>query len=411
MSSRIRELFKKKAQRVLIVVAVFLFFFISVQRSLAVEVSAPSAVLIDAQTGKVLYEKNSHQRRAPASTTKIMTSIIVLEHGNLADVVKVGKRAKERAAGESSAWLEVGEVQTLEDILYAILVKSANDAAVAAAEHISGTVEKFVAEMNKKTQELGLHDTHFSNPHGFYGEKHYSSAYDLAMMGRYAMLHFPRFAEIVKTKKKMIPWANHPWNRVLRNHNKLLWKYAYADGIKTGTTDQAGHCLVASATKNGWQLISVVMKSANTYADSQALLEYGFNHFKPRTLVEKNAPVKKLSFFFGAPASLQVVAGEKFHEVLERRGGGGNVTQKVALKKLSLPVKKGEEVGRIEFYSAGAILGTVPLLAAADVNKNWKKMSAVYGLPLMFSFVTLATRRSRRKKFSRRRRVRIKLSA
>lgn len=393
---------------------IFLFLSIFILKTapvFGVDVSAPSAVLIDAQTGKILYEKNSHQRRAPASTTKIMTSIIVLEHGNLADVVKVGKRAKERAAGESSAWLEVGEVQTLEDILYAILVKSANDAAVAAAEHISGTVEKFVAEMNKKAQELGLHDTHFSNPHGFYGEKHYSSAYDLAMMGRYAMLHFPRFAEIVKTKKKMIPWANHPWNRVLRNHNKLLWKYSYADGIKTGTTDQAGHCLVASATKNGWQLISVVMKSANTYADSQALFEYGFNHFKPRTLVEKNAPVKKLSFFFGAPASLQVVAGEKFHEVLERRGDGVKITQKVVMGKFYLPVKKGDKVGKLEFYSAGALLGAVPLLAAADVNKNWKKMSAVYGVPALFSFMTLMSRRSKRKRVTRRRRVRVKLSA
>ncbi len=395
----------------MIVIVVFLFLFISAQSSLAVDVSAPSAVLIDARTGKILYEKNSHQRRAPASTTKIMTAIIVLEHGNLADVVKVSTRAKERAAGESSAWLEVGEVQTLENILYAILVKSANDAAVAAAEHVSGSVEKFVAEMNKKAQELGLHDTHFSNPHGFYGEKHYTSAYDLSMMARYAMLHFPRFADIVKTKKKMIPWANHPWNRVLINHNKLLWRYAYADGVKTGTTNQAGHCLVASATKNGWQLISVVMKSANTYADSQALFEYGFNHFKPRTLVEKDAPVKKLSFFFGAPASLQVVAGEKFHEVLERRGGGGNVTQKTVLKKLSLPVKKGDEVGKLEFYSAGALLGTVPLIATADVNKNWKKMSAVYGVPALFSFMTLMSRKSKRKRVTRRRRVRVKLSA
>lgn len=399
-----------KAQRVGFFSISLLFLFIFTQCSSAVEVSAPSAVLIDAKTGKILYEKNSRARRAPASTTKIMTTIIALENGNLADTVKVGKRAKERAAGESSAWLEVGEVQTLEDILYCIMVKSANDAAIAAAEHISGSVEKFVELMNNKAHDLGLTDTHFANPHGFYGEKHYTSAFDLAMMARYGMLNYPKFRELSKTKRHQIRWANHPWDRVLINRNKLLWKYKYADGVKTGTTDQAGHCLVASATKDGWQLIAVVLKSGNTYADTTALFEYGFSRFQPHTLIQKNQPIENLSFFFGAPSSIKAVASDKLHQVLKRSEIQDAITKKVILKKLSLPLKKGGEVGKLEFYSGGALLGSVPLVSPVDVEKNWKKMSAVYGAPFLLSSLLVFRKRARRKT-PRRKRVRATLPA
>lgn len=240
--------------------------------------SATSAVLIEPRTFRILYSFSPNDRRPPASTTKIMTGLLLLERGGLEELVTVSSRAAGRKEDESRIGLKAGEKVSLKELLFDILLKSANDASVAAAEHMAGSVEAFAGMMNLKAQELGCLNTHFSNPHGYYGSTHYSTAFDLAIMARYAMQN-PYFASVVRLKEVAFPNPYHPANKKIVNRNKLLWMYPYADGIKTGATKAAGQCLVASATKNGHQLISVVLncKKGKVWEDSRALLEYGFS--------------------------------------------------------------------------------------------------------------------------------------
>ena len=183
-------------------------------------IEAGSALLVDADTGAVLLARNARQRRPMASTTKIMTALLVLEHGRLDQMVMVSERAAQ--AGQSSVWLEPGEVLTLGDLLKGLLLKSGNDAAVAAAECVAGSEQAFVRKMNARALDLGAKDTHFANPHGLHHAHHYSTAADLALIARHAMRD-PTFRRIVATKTDLIPNAHEPWDRFLRNHNRLLW--------------------------------------------------------------------------------------------------------------------------------------------------------------------------------------------
>jgi D-alanyl-D-alanine carboxypeptidase (penicillin-binding protein 5/6) len=240
-------------------------------------ISAAAAFLMDPQTGDTLYEINADQSLPMASTTKIMTAVLVLENAPLEESVTVSAYAD--ATGESSAWLEEGEVLTVEQLLYALMVQSANDAAVALAEKVGGSEEAFVEMMNAKAAELGLEHTHFANPHGLDAAGHYTSARDLATIAAYAM-RIPEFRSIVVADGYEIPWPGHPYPRVLENHNKLLKLYPYATGIKTGYTLGAGKCLVASAQKEGRELVSVILNGGDSYWDQTiSLMEYGFNDF------------------------------------------------------------------------------------------------------------------------------------
>ena len=176
----------------------------------------------------------------------------------------------------------------MEQMLYGMMLNSGNDAAIAIAEHIGGSVESFVLMMNQKAREVGAQNTVFINPNGLSEEGHLTTAYDLALISRYAMLNFPKFREIVATKTMEIPWQGEEWDRQLINLNKLLWNYEWADGIKTGYTSTAGSTLAASATQNGWQLISVILKSdSSILADSMALLDYGFANFEKKDVIQK----------------------------------------------------------------------------------------------------------------------------
>ncbi|HHY79044.1 MAG TPA: D-alanyl-D-alanine carboxypeptidase, partial [Thermoanaerobacter sp.] len=187
-------------------------------------ISAKAAIVMDQETGRVLYEKNSHEKLPMASTTKIMTLLVALEKGNLNDIVTVSKRAA--SVGGSSIWLSPGEKIDMESLLYGLMLNSGNDAATAIAEHIGGSVESFVEIMNQKAKEIGAYNTHFVTPSGLdIGiDDHYTTAYDLALITRYAF-RYPKFAEIVSTKEKTIPWEGKEWDRYLRNKNKLLWIY------------------------------------------------------------------------------------------------------------------------------------------------------------------------------------------
>ena len=240
-------------------------------------ITAVAAYLMDPLTGDVLYQKNPDQPLPMASTTKIMTAIVAMENASLNDSITISDHAI--AVGESSAWLSKGETLTVEQLLYALLVQSANDAAVALAEHVAGSEEAFVEMMNEKARELGAENTYFRNPHGLDVEGHYTTARDLAVIAAYAMQN-PLFREIVASSGYQIPWPGHPYPRVLENHNKLLKMYPYATGIKTGYTVGAGKCLVASAEREGRELISVILNGGEIYWDQTIqLMEYGFNSF------------------------------------------------------------------------------------------------------------------------------------
>ena len=243
-------------------------------------IQASAAVLVDADTGVVLFEKEMHQPRPIASTTKVMTALLALETEDLDAQVTVTPTVLQLEG--SNVGLQPGEVVGLDDLLASLLLSSGNDAAVAIAEHISGSVAAFADLMNSRARELGATDTHFVNPHGLHDPNHYSSAYDLALITREALKH-ARFRELVGSKVAEVHLPSAPEGKVqLINHNKLLWRAGYANGVKTGFVSQSGHCLIASGAKNGWELIAVVLDSPDMYAERKALLDYGFSAYRQR---------------------------------------------------------------------------------------------------------------------------------
>lgn len=255
--------------------SLFCFFFYGTNTVLAsssLDLTAASAIAIDAETGKVLYQKNAFQLKAPASTTKILTAILAIESGRLDEVVIVSKRAA--AVGESSIHLRTNDRIILRELVYGALIKSGNDACVAIAEHLFPSEEEFVGMMNFKARILGAYNTTFYNTNGLPHRYHLTTAYDLALIARYCLQN-SFFSEIVMTKEHLLHWTNPRRTVLLTNTNKLLWLYPGATGVKTGTTNQAGNCLVASAKKEQHHIITVVLNSHNRYGDVQKLLDYG----------------------------------------------------------------------------------------------------------------------------------------
>lgn len=236
--------------------------------------AAHSAILLDAASGKVLYTKNAWAIMAPASTTKIMTAIITLERLNLNSTITIPAAAAAKEG--SSMHLAKREKKTVRELLYGLMLVSGNDAATALAIAISGSEDKFAQLMNQKARQLGMKNTNFKNASGLPAINHYTTAYDMAILSRYAMKN-GNFAKIVGTKVKEVSSAKPGANRRLINHNKLLWRYQYTTGVKTGYTRNAGGCLVSTASRKGKELIVVVLKSSYIYDDSQKLFSYGFS--------------------------------------------------------------------------------------------------------------------------------------
>lgn len=262
-------------------------------------VSAAAAVLMDVTTGDVLFGKQADTRRPPASTTKIMTAILGLELGRPDEVVTISQKAA--AVGEATLHLDPGEKITLYELITGALVRSGNDACVAIAEHIAGSEEQFVKLMNKKALALGAQNTNFENTNGLPRKEHYSTAKDLALMARHG-LQIPQFASITRQKETEIHFLEPDVFMDLRNTNKLLWNYPYANGVKTGTTTAAGKCLVASATKEGRQLLAVVLNAPDRFGDAQKLLEWGFEETETVRLVDAG----QIAEFPSAKKSVQV---------------------------------------------------------------------------------------------------------
>ncbi|MDB4898013.1 MAG: Serine-type D-Ala-D-Ala carboxypeptidase [Firmicutes bacterium] len=251
---------------------------------------AKAYLLMESGTGRVLYEHDSDRKLPIASTTKIMTAILALEQGKLSDVVTVGRKPYE--TGGSTLYLEVGEQQTLGNLLYGLMLESGNDAAVAIAEQIDGSEERFVDRMNAKARAIGATHTHFANSHGLHDPNHYSTAYDLALIARYALQN-PAFRRIITMEEFAIPGAGQSPPRTLHNHNQLLGYYPGANGVKNGFTEEAGQTNVASARRGQTELIAVVLGAEQrVWTSSMALLDYGFSHFLATPVVKMGEPAE-----------------------------------------------------------------------------------------------------------------------
>lgn len=330
-------------------------------------IGAPSAILLNMDTGAVLFSHRADEHRALASTTKIMTALVALERLPLEQRVTVSFEAE--ATEESQVWLQEGEVLTTEELLYALLVGSANDAAVALAEAAAGSVEAFVSLMNQKAAELGLADTCFVNPHGLDAPGHYSSARDLATLTRYATEN-SQFRTLVATRTCTITGATPGSVRTLTNHNLLLDAGDWVTGVKTGFTDDAGFCLVASAHRDGVRVISVVLGEASKdvcWSESRALLEYGLAQCRQVTLLEKGTPVAEASIPYRTDETLRLVTGKAVTLSLSR---GKEITVMVTVKEeLTLPAPAGEAYGTLAVASGDKKLEEVPLVTDAACGK------------------------------------------
>lgn len=343
-------------------------------------VTADSAVVIDAETGAVLGGKNMHVRRPPASTTKIMTTLLAIEKGHLKDKVKVSHRAAIQEG--SSIWLKEGEVLTMEELLYGMMLNSGNDACVAVAEHISGSVEKFAELMTRRAKEIGALHTTFKNPNGLPNDQHLTTAYDLAVIMRYAM-QYPVFRQVTATKAKTISWPGNKWGRALRNHNQLLWDYPGCDGGKTGYTRAAGRCLVSTATRNGRRVIAVVMHSDNLWQDSSALLDYGLNNYKNVTLIGAGKEVYTLPLPKSKEKALKLVTARNFVITVPKNSQAKTTTKIILRDNLRLPILAGQKVGVMEVMINGEKVGQVDLVAKNTVTEHsmidrfWRWFSSI----------------------------------
>lgn len=333
-------------------------------------ISAQNAILTDAQTGRVLYEKNADQQSLIASTTKIMTALVVCEQLNVLDRVRIPKEAV--GIEGSSMYLKEGEILTVQDLLYGLMLHSGNDAAVALAIYCGGTVEGFAELMNDKAHRLGMHNTHFVNPNGLDSPGHYSTARDMAVLAAYAMEN-PIFAKTVSTKSVTIG------ARVLRNHNKLLWLLEGTDGVKTGFTKAAGRILVSSCTRQGRRLISVTMNDRNDWVDHQQLMENGFTNYTVRQIVKSGDCLGTISVLSGDQSKVELLAAADFSYALSK-----DEEPEVILSQpgfVYAPVVQGQEAGFAYICLNGKSVGKVPLIYGQTIEMEtvdepsvWEKL-------------------------------------
>lgn len=323
------------------------------------DISASSAVLVVAGSNEVLFEKAANDRRAMASTTKIMSAVIAIESGKLDEEITV---TEEMTAVEgTSMGLLPGDKVSISELVYGMLLSSGNDAANATAIAVGGSIENFVAMMNDKAAELGMTSTHFSTPSGLDADDHYSTAYDMALLGSYA-LENEHFTEICSSVSAVVDYGNPPYRRKLTNHNKLLKIYDGAIGIKTGFTKKSGRCLVSAAKRDGITLVCVTLNDPNDWDDHEKMLDYGFGVVKKFNNYQKEFSVRLVG-------SEKTLVEAQLQREPQAGSSGNEITQKVYIEHfLYAPVKANDVIGHSTFcYSNGKITDTVPIIAKYDV--------------------------------------------
>ncbi len=418
---------KKKLIIVLALIQIFCFAVVWADPNVA----APAAILIDGKTGRVLHEKNADQQMYPASTTKIMTCILAIEKGSLNDIVTIGKNpAALIERGSSQIYLIPGEQLTLEQLIYALMLSSANDAAIAIAEHISGSVESFSDLMNLKAKEVGTNNTNFVNPNGLHNDNHYTTARDLAKIAYYCMKN-EIFRKIVSTYSYEIPANEKQEARpYIRNSNKLIWNsssnsnyYESATGIKTGYTFKAKHCLTGGASSNDLDLITVVLGTEKPYlyTDTKALFEYGFENFAYTKLLEKNQIVTTIPIQ-NTDIKINLISEEDFSLTLNK--AENDELQKNIILDETIPeeFEPGQILGKIVYSIGGEEIKTINLSAEegytppkistkiknmiGDKKFSWKWLLWVFLLFIIYraivTYIKVKKRNSRKTNFVRR---------
>ena len=336
--------------------------------------NAKSAIMIESSTGEILYKKNSNERIAPASMTKIMSLILIMENIesgrlNWNDIVVVSKNAS--SMGGSQIFLETNEMMSVEDLVKGICISSGNDATVALAEKIAGTESAFVKLMNDKARKLGLKNTNFVNATGLDAENHYSTAYDMAMMAKELIRHekILEFSSIYEDYLRKNT-DNSFW---LVNTNKLVRFYSYIDGLKTGYTSDAGYCLTATGKKNGMRLITVVMNVDNTdnrSKDTIAMMDYGFNMYSLDKIVEKDKTLGNVKINLGKKEYENIVVMDDITVLNNNQNDEKNVTYDIVTNdEINAPVKVGDEVGKLNVYENGNFKYSVSLTVMNDIEK------------------------------------------
>lgn len=368
-----------------------LFNFCFADETSSLNIYSPSAILIESSTGRIIYEKNAYEKMYPASTTKIMTAILTLENCNLTDTAIVSTNAVQSIPySYSTAYLKIGEELTIYQLLNVLLIASANDAAVVLAEHIAGSVESFCSMMNTKAAELGCLNTNFVNSNGIQNENHYSTAYDLAIIARYAMKN-ETFRNIVATKGYTLPSTNK-WienNRYFSNTNELLqpdsrdsvdnYYYEYCNGIKTGYTDAAKECIVASIKKDNLEFIVVTLGSDKTdnglsqrYLDCKTLFNYAIQNYSTHKLNDSNSVLKQIDILNGTKdtKTLDVIVQDEINVLISNSTDISSISPNVNIDlALIAPIKKNSVIGKIT-YTVDGIEYSSNLLAGSDVVES-----------------------------------------
>ena len=370
------------------------------------DILAKAALLVDANTGEVVYAKNEHQELYPASLTKIMTALLTLE------AVDAGKLTMDQpltatatalsglSSDGSSAGIKVGETMPVRDLLYCMLVVSANEACDVLAEAVSGSVNAFVSAMNDKAAELGCENTHFANPNGLHDPQHYTSAWDMYLITKAAM-EYPDFMTICDTAATTIPATNMSGERNLYTTNHLLsnwrvigYRNTEAHGIKTGSTDAAGHCLVSSATRGSLSFISVILGAdrveengvgnIRSFSETTRMFNYGFDNFTYKTIVEEKEVIQEVPVSLSKMDHVTVHPAKDIEVLLPKVLGAGDLERTITLEEpVEAPVEKGQKLGTMTLSYDGVTYATVDLLASFDVEASklmtfWRDVKAFF---------------------------------
>ncbi|MBQ8740564.1 MAG: D-alanyl-D-alanine carboxypeptidase [Clostridia bacterium] len=336
----------------------------------AYSISAKAAVVIDGYTGEILYSLNCDQRLPMASTTKIMTALLLCELGG--DLTKEIVTTREMVTVEgSSMGLQVGDTVSYHDLLYGMMLASGNDAANTTAIAIAGSVSKFVDLMNERATQMGLKDTHFVTPSGLDAEEHYTTAYELALIAKEALAN-KNFAKAAASQSARLSYGNPPYNRTLTNHNKLLKMYDDIVGVKTGFTKKSGRCLVSASKKDGKFVIAVTLNDGNDWADHRTLLDLGLSLIETKSFLPENSEIE-----------ICTVSGNKIKAEIPSATinitENSSVTYQVYLPPfLYEPIKKGEQIGHICYYCNDNMVSDIPITANQNINYSNNKFALFF---------------------------------
>ena len=359
-------------------ILILLLLFISIPLVKAEETedlapNAKSAIMIEASTGEILFQKNKDEKLAPASMTKMMSMLLIMEeieNGNLKWNEMITTSEKASSMGGSQIFLKVGEKMTVEDLLKGVAIASGNDAVVALAERVSGSEEQFVKRMNTRAKDLGLKNTNFINATGLTADNHYSSAYDMSLIAKELVKH-EKILEFTSTYEDYLRKDTKSpfW---LVNTNRLVRFKEGVDGLKTGFTDEAGYCLTATMKKDNMRLITVVMKEENTSkrsADTTKMLDYGFNIYMVQTILDEKTTIEKKKVELGKIITTEIVPKENITILNKKSDDQKNITYKTNINKIIAPVKKGDKVGTIDIIEDNNIISTIDATVKEDISK------------------------------------------